>query len=155
MTDKKKPQIRKKTLARLAAVQALYQVSQTHEELVDVMRSFQRKPLELAPDNPLLEEMEIKLFMQVASGTHKHAQKLDKILVAALPADWPLNRLDPVLRAILQAGAYELLFHHEAPIKVVISEYLDVTHSFYSHKEPAFVNGVLDQVAKQVRSKDF
>ena len=84
-----------------------------------------------------------------------HTRDPSPILDGALAAGWPLKRIEAVLRAILRAGAYELMSRRDVPARVVISEYVDVAHSFYGGDEPGMVNGVLDKVARDVRGNEF
>jgi N utilization substance protein B len=81
--------------------------------------------------------------------------ELDTILVGALPAEWPLARLDPVLRALLRAGGAELAMRDGPPARVVINEYLDVAHGFFTGEEPRMANGLLDRLARTLRPKEF
>ena len=80
---------------------------------------------------------------------------VDGIVAASLPADWPLARLESVLRAILRAGCYELLARSDVPARVVINEYVEVAHAFFSGKEPGLANGVLDRLARTLRGADL
>ena len=77
------------------------------------------------------------------------------MLVEALPVEWPLARLDPVLRALLRAGGAELSMKDGAPAKVVINEYLDVAYGFFDGDEPKMANGLLDKLARTLRPKEF
>jgi N utilization substance protein B len=78
--------------------------------------------------------------------------EIDPLIVGALSADWPMERVELVIRMVLRAGVYELLARPDAPPAVIINEYVDVTHAFYGGNEPGFVNGVLDRIARAVRS---
>jgi transcription antitermination protein NusB len=80
---------------------------------------------------------------------------IDPLLADALPADWPLLRLDPVLRALMRAGAAELSMSDGPPAKVVINEYLDIARGFFTGPEPGLANAVLDKVARSVRGGEF
>ena len=84
-------------------------------------------------------------------GVHARATELDSLIADKLAKDWSLARLDKPMRQILRAGAYELLARLDVPTGSVISEYVDVAKAFYDKREAAFVNGLLDAVAKQVR----
>jgi N utilization substance protein B len=77
------------------------------------------------------------------------------MLAEVLPADWPLARLDPVLRALLRAGTAELWTQDGPPARVVINEYLDVAHGFFNGDEPRLANGVLNRVARLLRPREF
>ena len=80
-------------------------------------------------------------------------EDIDRGLSSALSADWPLERLEVILRAILRVAVYELLARPDVPARVIISEYLDIAHAFFAGKEPGLVNGVLDRLARSIRSE--
>ena len=88
------------------------------------------------------------LFADIVRGAMKRQSELDAAISAALTPDWPIERLEAVLRAILRAGAYELTARPDVPVPVVISEYLDIGHAFFAGKEPGLINGVLDKLAR-------
>ena len=150
----KNPSIRRRTAARLAAVQALYQIDITDTPVETVVAEFVHHRLGRDVDDERLGEVDNVLFADVVRGASKRRDDLDRVIGAALTPDWPLERLETVLRAILRAGAYELLARADVPAPVVISEYLDVSHAFFSDKEPALVNGVLDRLARTLRSEE-
>ena len=77
------------------------------------------------------------------------------MIARALTQEWPIERLEAILRAILRAGAYELLARIDVPARVVISEYLEVAHAFFSGKEPSLVNGVLDRLGRLLRETEL
>ena len=85
----------------------------------------------------------------------REQRAIDQQVDAALSAGWPLKRVEAVLRAILRAGAYELLFRKDVPARVVITEYVDVAHGFYGDDEPGLVNAVLDTLAREVRGDEL
>ena len=89
----------------------------------------------------------------IRSKSPARRAELDGYIAAALTPDWPLERLEIILRSILRAGAYELLARPEVPAKVAISEYLDIAHAFFAGKEPGLINGVLDRLARTYRSE--
>jgi N utilization substance protein B len=93
---------------------------------------------------------DLEFLRAVVEGVVREQQTIDPQIAEHLAAGWSLTRLDAILRAILRAGAYELMFREDVPAKVVISEYLNVAHAFFGRDEPAFVNGVLDKLAKSV-----
>ena len=76
------------------------------------------------------------------------------MITPALSAEWPLERLEAVLRAILRAGAYELFARADVPLKVVITEYVDIAHAFFEGKEPGLVNAVLDRIGRVLRTDE-
>jgi transcription antitermination protein NusB len=99
-------------------------------------------------------EADRTLFADIVRGASSRQGEIDGMLAAALSEEWPLPRLETILRAILRAGAYELLGRADVPPRVVISEYLDVAHAFFAGKEPGMVNGVLDRLARVLRQDD-
>jgi N utilization substance protein B len=120
-----------------------------------VVAEFQKHRLGREQDGENYGEADIVLFADIVNGVIARRADLDSALSGALTADWPLERLETVLRAVLRAGAYELLARTDVPARVVISEYLDIAHAFFSGKEPGLVNGVLDRIAHVLRPGDL
>ena len=147
--------LRRRSVARLAAVQALYQIDLSGAPPAAVVAEFQKHRLGREQDGENYGEADIVLFADIVNGVIARRADLDSALSGALTADWPLERLETVLRAVLRAGAYELLARTDVPARVVISEYLDIAHAFFSGKEPGLVNGVLDRIAHQLRPGDL
>ena len=146
---------RKRSVARLAAVQALYQIDVSDAAPEAVIAEFQKHRLGREIDGDRYGEADPALFADIVRGTIDRQADLDRALSAALTPDWPLERLETVLRAVLRAGAYELLARGDVPARVVISEYLDIAHAFFGGKEPGLVNGVLDKLAHVLRPGDL
>jgi N utilization substance protein B len=146
---------RKRSVARLAAVQALYQIDLSGARPQNVIAEFQRHRLGHEIDGEHYGEADPALFADIVTGTAERQADLDRAISAVLTPDWPLERLETVLRAILRAGAYELLARPDVPARVSISEYLDIAHAFFAGKEPGLVNGVLDRLAHVLRPADF
>jgi transcription antitermination protein NusB len=141
---------RRRTAARLAAVQALYQIELTGASPANAVGEYLKHPLGTGEGEDFGAADE-NLFADLVEGTCARREELDRHIAAALTADWPLERLEIILRAILRAGAYELLARPEVPARVAISEYLDIAHAFFAGKEPGLVNGVLDRLARTLR----
>jgi N utilization substance protein B len=97
----------------------------------------------------------VKLFARIVRVASEQQDSLDAMLADALSEEWPLARLDPVLRAVMRAGASELWMSDGPPAKVVINEYLDVAHGFFEGDEPRMANGVLDRLAHLLRPREF
>jgi transcription antitermination protein NusB len=135
--------------ARLAAVQALYQIELTGNPVPTTIAEFRRYRLSGDLDGVPMDDIDPELFAELATGVGQHRPELDRRIAGALTPDWPLERLDTVLRAILRAASYELLHCSETPAKVVISEYMALADSFFSGREPALVNGVLDTISRK------
>ena len=144
---------RRRTAARLAAVQALYQIELAGASPATVVFEFLRHQLgrESAAEGEDFGVADEKLFADLVGGASARRDELDEHIATALTADWPLERLEIILRAILRAGAYELMARSDVPVRVVISEYLDIAHAFFSGKEPGLINGVLDRLARTLR----
>jgi N utilization substance protein B len=141
-------------------VQALFQSEQAPENAETVIDEFVRHRLGELPGTGGFEEgrapdAHVKLFQQIVRMAVQRQNELDTMLVEALPEEWPLARLDPVLRALLRAGGAELSMKDGAPAKVVINEYLDVAYGFFDGEEPRMANGLLDKLARLLRPKEF
>ncbi len=100
-------------------------------------------------------DAEVPLFVRVVRGAVLQQHAIDAMLADSLPTDWPLHRIDPVLRALLRAGAAELQMADGPPAKVVINEYLDVARGFFTGPEPGIANAVLDRLARSLRPTEF
>jgi N utilization substance protein B len=151
---------RPRTGARVAAVQALYQSEYTGESAETVIAQFLRHRIGAAAgaggyEDGHVPEADAPLFGTIVRRAAKHGEAVDTVVAAHLDADWPLGKLDPVLRALLRAACAELREGREPPAKVVINEYLDIAHGFFGGEEPRFANGVLDAMARALRPGEF
>lgn len=151
---------RPRTLSRVAAVQALYQAEQSETSPETVIDQFVRHRIGEIPGRGGLEEghlreAEVPLFARIVRQATLQQDTIDSMIVQSLPESWPIARLDPVLRAIFRAGGAELWEASGAPAKVVINEYINVAHGFFSGDEPRMVNGVLDRLAHLLRPAEF
>ena len=147
---------RRRSMARLAAVQALYQLELNASIEADtVIREFARHRLGREIDGEQYGEADAELFADIVRGAAADAERLDETISAMLSEEWPLDRLEAVLRAILRAGTYELLHRIDVPPRVSVSEYTTIAHAFFSGKEPGLANGVLDRLARSLRPEDF
>ena len=135
--------------ARLAAVQALYQMDVGRQTLEDTLSQFSAHMLGREVEGEQYLPADADFFRQIVSGVIKSQLDIDPTIDNAL-TDWPVTRIDATLRAILRAAAFELLRRRDIPAGVVITEYVDVTKAFYEDDAPALVHGVLDTIAKQV-----
>ena len=95
------------------------------------------------------------LQLQIAGAGFWRTQPVDTAIAAHLSDKWTIERLDPVLRALLRAAAAELWAGGDTPARVVINEYMDIAHGFFDGEEPRFANGVLDALARQMRGGEF
>ncbi|MBN8889984.1 MAG: transcription antitermination factor NusB [Rhodospirillales bacterium 70-18] len=151
---------RPRTSARVAAVQALFQAEQSQTSPETVIDEFIRHRLGELPGSGGFEDgrapdAHVPLFGRIVRTATTQQDTLDGMLSQALSADWPIERLDPVLRALMRAGAAELWMQDGPPARVVINEYLDVAHGFFTGDEPRMANGVLDTLARLLRPAEF
>ena len=137
--------------ARLAAVQALYQHEMEGTAIPQLLHEFHQHRLGATIEGIEYADAEVDFFDDLVKGVHARRPELDERIAAKLSSDWKLERLDKPMKALLRAGAYELLARADVPTGAVISEYVDVAHAFYDRREAGFVNGLLDAVAKDVR----
>lgn len=137
--------------ARLAVVQALYEMDISGKGVLDALAEFEAFWIGQEVDGIAHPQAETAFFRDLLRGTVEEQRAIDPKLDQALAQGWPLRRIEIVLRAILRAGAYELMFRRDVPAAAAISEYVDVAHSFYTADEPGLVNAVLDRVAREVR----
>ena len=142
---------RSRSAARLAAVQALYQLEMEQTPVPTLLHEFHMHRLGATIEGVEYEDAEVDFFDDIVVGVQARAAELDELVTAKLARDWSLHRLDRPMRQILRAGAYELVARIDVPTGTIISEYVDVAKAFYDKKEAAFVNGLLDAVAKDVR----
>lgn len=154
------PRPRTRTASRVAAVQALFQIDQAQENPETVIDQFVRHRLgeKLGDDgyeDGRIPDAEVPLFAQVVRGAVRQQDTIDGMVSVALPSDWPLARIDPVLRALLRAGGAELAGTDGVPAKVVINEYLDIARGFFTGPEPGLANAVLDRLARLLRPGEF
>ncbi len=155
-----KPRRRPRTASRVAAVQALFQAEQGPENPEAVIDQFVRHRLGELPgtggfDDGRAPDAEVPLFARIVRSAVRQQDTVDRMVVEALPSDWPLARIDPVLRALLRAGGGELAMADGAPAKVVINEYLDVARGFFDGPEPGLANAVLVRLARLLRPGEF
>src|SRR6202034_960659 len=141
--------------ARLAAVQALYQMDLAGTGLNDIMAEFESHWLGGEIEGAQYRPAEAAYFRDIVGGVVREQSKLDPQIDNALTRGWPLKRIEAVLRAVLRAGAYELASRRDIPARVITSEYVDVASAFVEADETGMVNAVLDQLARQLRSEEF
>lgn len=142
---------RSRSAARLAAVQALYQQDMEGTPLPQLLKEFHDHRLGATIEEAEYHEAERDFFDDIVTGAIARRTDTDSAISSKLAAGWSLERLDRPMRAILRAGAYELIARPDVPVGSVISEYVDVAHAFYDKRESGFVNGLLDAIAKDVR----
>lgn len=145
----------KRGVSRLAAVQALYQMDISSQGLMEIVSEYEAMRLGQEVDGEQYLDADPSWFRSIVSGVVQHQREIDPQIHSALTNDWPLSRIDTLLRQVLRAGAFELGHRKDVPARVIISEYVDVAKAFYEDEEPKMVNGVLDRVAKSERPKEF
>jgi len=159
MDEIKKPRVarsgNKRSASRLAAVQALYQVEMTDITPNVVVVEYVKHRLGQEIDGDEFLPADATLFEELVQGTVAHQAELDALIIPALAADWPLERLEMILRAILRVASFELAHRIDVPVKVVITEYVDIAHAFFAGKEPGLINGVLDKLGRQLRPTEW
>ena len=143
---------RSRSAARLAAVQALYQQEMEGTPLARLIKEFHDHRLGATIEDAQYVDAEREFFDDLVTGVDARRGEIDEAITARLAKGWSLKRLDRPMRAILRAGAYELLARSDVPVGSVISEYVDVAHAFYDKRESGFVNGLLDAIAKEARA---
>jgi transcription antitermination protein NusB len=146
-------QANKRGAARLAAVQALYQMDVVGTGVLEIAAEYEAFRLGKEVDGAQYREADAQWFRAILSGVVENQKTLDPVIRESLAEDWPLSRLDSTLRAILRAGVYELTKRADVPVAVIVSEYVDIAKAFYTEDEPKIVNAVLDRVARRVRGE--
>jgi transcription antitermination protein NusB len=141
--------------ARLAAVQALYQMSMTGHGADAVVREFRLHRLGQQIDEPTAAAADPAMFAELVRGVAENSDELDDMLAAVLSEDLDIDRLETVLKIVLRAGAFELSARLDVPARVAINEYVDVADAFYARKETALVNAVLDRLARSLRPDEL
>jgi N utilization substance protein B len=137
--------------ARLAAVQALYQMDVGETDLAEVIEEFKSHRMGVAAEDRTVADADPEHFALVLRGVVRRQREIDPLVDQQLATGWRLVRVDAILRAILRAAGFELIELTDVPVRVVISEYIEVAHAFFEGDEPKVVNGVLDQLARRLR----
>ncbi|HEX2559285.1 transcription antitermination factor NusB [Phenylobacterium sp.] len=141
-----------RSVARLAAVQALYQMEVSSTGVEAVIREFTEHRFDRDVEGMTLAAADEAFFAELVRGVVAHQRQVDSAIVKRLAENWRLERLDATVRAILRAGVFELEHRPDIPTEVVIDEYVELAKSFFDGPEPGFVNGALDGVAQDVRA---
>lgn len=137
--------------ARLAAVQALYQMEQTGQSALSVIDDFMEDRLGLNDEGEPIEEADPDLFRSVVDGVVQRQDEIDAAIMKRLAEGWKMERLDATSRAIARAAVYELVADIGLPSEIILDEYVSIAHAFFEGAEPKFINGLLDAVARDVR----
>lgn len=153
--DDNKPAVKtanQRGAARLAAVQALYQMDIGGTGVLEVVAEYEAHRLGQEIDGDTYLKADASWFRSIVAGVVRDQLKIDPIIRQALQDDWALSRIDSTVRAILRAGTFELLERKDVPVAVIVTEYVEIAHAFFADDEPKLVNAVLDRIAKQVRA---
>ena len=145
----------KRGAARLAAVQALYQMDLAATGLNEILGEFERHWIGREVEGEQYLPAEAAFFRDIVTGVVREQRRLDPLIDEALAERWPLKRIEAILRAVLRAGAYELDYRRDVPARVVVSEYADVAAAFVEREETGMINAVLDQLARKLRAAEF
>lgn len=138
--------------ARLAAVQALYEMEQTEKSARATIRDFMEDRLGIGPDGLPVEEADPDLFKSIVNAVVEHQAKIDTAILARLAEGWKLTRLDATMRALLRAGAAEFIAHPELSDAVILDEYVSLAHDFFDEGDAKFANAVLQNMGRDLRS---
>lgn len=141
--------------SRLAAVQALYQMELSGGDAESVAQEFLDHRFQHEPELAAAGAPDEALFHAIVVGVPHHQAEIDRAIASCLTTSWRFERIDSILRAILRAATYELIGRHDVPARVVIDEYLEIAHGFCGEEERAFVNAVLDRLARRKRAAEF
>lgn len=144
-----------RSAARIAAVQALYQMDLAATDINQVIEQFTLHRLPDARQSDAIYGADPVFMADILRGVVRRQRDIDPVIEQTLATGWRLTRIDSILRAILRAGSFELLERPDVPARVVINEYINVAHAFFSDDEPRVVNGVLDKLARQHRSSEL
>ncbi len=140
-----------RSAARLAAVQALYQLDMEKSGIAKLLAEFHDHRLGASIDDVQYAGAEVAFFDDIVSGVDARREEIDTLIEGKLGDQWKISRLDKTMLQILRAGTYELIARPDVPKASVIGEYIDVAHAFFNEKDVKFANGLLDAVAKDVR----
>ncbi len=142
-----------RSAARLAALQALYQLEMTGNAPDEVIQEFIDH--RFGRDSGRNSRHDEAFFADIVHGVLRHQIEIDRSVARSLAAGWTLARINSILRALLRAATYELVARRDVPAKVVIDEYVELARDFFEGDEPGFVNAVLDRLAHRKRAAEF
>ncbi len=156
MTDgKDRLKANRRGAARLAAVQALYQMDIAGKGLNDILAEFESHWLGREVEGEQYLPAEAAFFRDIVGGFTAEQRRLDPLIDQTLASGWPLKRVEAIVRAVLRAGAFELDKRPDVPARVVVSEYVGVANAFVDREETGMVNAVLDALARRFRAGEF
>jgi N utilization substance protein B len=141
--------------ARLAAVQALYQMDLSGKGINEILAEFETFWIGREVEGDEYKPAEIEFFRDILNGVLQNQVDIDRDVDTTLQQSWPLRRVEAVMRAVLRAGCYELKKRKDVPARVVITEYVDVAAAFLARDEVGMINAVLDALAHKARAGEF
>ena len=145
----------KRAAARLAAVQALYQMDVAKKGINEILAEFEAHWIGQEVEGAQYNPAEVAFFRNILEGVLADQSEIDVLVDRALQQSWPLARVEAVLRAILRGGAYELLSRKDVPARVVITQYTDIAGAFFGNEEVGMVNAVLDSLGRRLRADEL
>ncbi len=149
--SKKSKRAQSRSAARLAAVQALYQHEMESTPVAQLIHEFHQHRIGAIIEDAEYADADVPFFDDIVKGAIARADEVDAAIIARLASGWTMERLDRTMKAILRAGAYELIARTDVPVGAVVSEYVDVAKAFFDAREAGFANGLLDAIGKNVR----
>lgn len=150
--SKRRTQGRSRSASRLAVVQALYQMELSGQDCETALREFIAHRLGQEIEGDQYPEADEKYFADIVRGVVARQDEIDRALAGYLVKEWPFDRIDPTMRAIMRAAAYEMVALPGVPARVVVHEYMNVTLAFFENgEETAFLGGVLNRMARELR----
>ncbi len=144
-----------RSAARLAAVQAIYQMEVSGKGVVEVTAEFEAHWIGREIEGMIFNASDMPFFRDLLAGVVREQRAIDRTTDDTLAEGWPLKRVEAVLRAILRCAVFELMMRRDVPVRVVINEYVEIAHGFYEGDEPGLINGVLDAIAHKTRPEEF
>ncbi|MFO1116961.1 MAG: transcription antitermination factor NusB [Beijerinckiaceae bacterium] len=144
-----------RSAARLAAVQALYQMDVTGKGIAEILAEFETHWIGREIEGDEYKPAEVAYFRDIVEGVLGEQIPIDRQIDETLAEGWPLKRIEAVMRAILRAGDYELRKRADVPARVIVSEYVDIAGAFFDREEAGMTNAVLDRLARKARAEEF
>jgi N utilization substance protein B len=145
----------RRSAARLAATQALYEMEIAGKGLADILAEFEAHWIGREIEGESYAPAELAFFRDIVSGVLRDQLPIDRGLDDTLAKGWPLKRVEALMRAILRAAFYELRGRPDVPARVAVTEYVDVAAAFFGPEECGMINAVLDALARQTRAAEF
>lgn len=157
--------IKRKSAARLAAVQATYMIEYGQLSVDEVIKDFvngeigryaieeESDGFEIMEQNVEIEAIDADYFTSLTKGVQKNKEAIEKSLASYLKEGWQFERFDGTMRALLLCAAYEIAYTTDVDAAVIVKEYVDLAYAFFAKGEPKMVNALLDNIAKTVRQK--